>query len=302
MQQKWGSVPSIKLIPLCPADAPEMFGILSAPEIYIDMEDAPPCSVDALRERYQFLAKQESPDKTETWLNWIIRVEESKDALGFVQATVKKSSNVALIAFVLNPQFWGHGLATKAVSVMLKTLNQDFGVNVFRATVNDSNLRSVKLLRRFGFRDVGNSPIEGGKIELAFELTIHTHRSQFGWDGDSGIGDRLITQIIIGAKTSTAAPLDLYTDTELREIRGSVGKLATVTDKDGNPRCNIIITDVFETTFGNPDPRLVRGEGYGTDASEFQRSHERAWGDLVVQGRLTLDASTILMVELFERA
>lgn len=125
--------------------------------------------------------------------------------------------------------------------------------------------------------------------------------SVFGWEGDNGIGERLIAQIIEGTKTATAGPLSLYTQNELDEIRQSIGKPVTVTDKDGNPRCHIRITEVFETTFGNPDPRLVKGEGYGTDVAAFQDSHAQAWADLVAQGLLKLNADTVLVVELFQR-
>jgi uncharacterized protein YhfF len=125
--------------------------------------------------------------------------------------------------------------------------------------------------------------------------------SVFGWEGDNGLGERLIAQIIEGTKTSTAGPLSLYSQAELADLQQSVGMPVTVTDKNGNPRCNIRITDVFETTFGNPDPRLVAGEGYGTDVRAFQLAHEQAWADLVAQGLLKLKADTVLVVELFER-
>jgi uncharacterized protein YhfF/RimJ/RimL family protein N-acetyltransferase len=292
---------SIRLTPLSPVDAVEMFDVLAPLEIYSEMEEAPPPSIAALTQRYQSLARQESPDEKQAWLNWVIRDDETDKAMGFVQATIERSSNVALIAYVVNPRSWGKGIATKAVSKMLKSLNQDYGVTQFRATVNDSNARSIKLLRQFGFGEIARTPIAGGKMELVLEFQMHSRRSQFGWEGDNGIGELLIAQIIAGSKTATAAPLSLYTDAEWIELRESVGKPVTVNDKDGNPRCNIRITNVIETTFGNPDPRLVKGEGYGTDAKAFQRSHETAWADLVAQGRLKLDASTVLAVELFER-
>jgi uncharacterized protein YhfF/RimJ/RimL family protein N-acetyltransferase len=292
---------NIKLTVLSPADAAEMFEVLGPPEIYSDMDEAPPTSIDALTKRYTFLAGQESPDKKQTWLNWIIRDEADNRAMGDVQATIERSTQVSLIAYSLNPRFWGKGIATQAVSMMLKTLNQDYGIRHFAATVNDTNLRSIKLLQKFGFHEISRTPIEDGKIELAFEFQIHSRRSLFGWDGDNGMGERLIAQIIEGTKTSTAGPLSLYTQAELADLRQSVGTPVTVTDKDGNPRCNIRITEVFETPFGNPDPRLVAGEGYGTDVKGFQLSHETAWADLVAQGQLKLDGDTLLVVELFER-
>ena len=130
-------------------------------------------------------------------------------------------------------------------------------------------------------------------------MKIYENKSQFGWPNDEGIGERLIQQIILGKKTATAAPKSLYSDSELTAIYGSIGKPATVVDKDEKPRCNIQILDVFETTFGTPDPRLVTGEGYGSDAESFRDSHRRAWNDLVETDKLVLNDQTVLIVEIF---
>jgi uncharacterized protein YhfF len=55
---------------------------------------------------------------------------------------------------------------------------------------------------------------------------------------------------------------------------------------------------VFETTFGNPDLRLVQGEGYGNNVKEFQEDHRKAWKDDIDHG-FDLNDNTILIVELF---
>lgn len=133
-------------------------------------------------------------------------------------------------------------------------------------------------------------------------MKIHPGKSQFGWENDGGIGERLIQQIMSGIKTATASPKALCSPEELRELYESRGQFLTVTDKDDRPRCNIRIIDVFETTFGKPDSRLIAGEGYGTDIKAFQDSHHRAWDDLFVERSLTLSNETVLVVELFELA
>ena len=130
-------------------------------------------------------------------------------------------------------------------------------------------------------------------------MKIHEYKSQFGWPDDNGVGEQLIQQIIDGKKTATAGPKSLYSQAELADTLNCAGKPATVVDKNGKPRCNILITEVFETTFGLPNPRLVQGEGYGTDAEAFKQSHRTAWADLISSGKLALDDDTILIVELF---
>ena len=120
----------------------------------------------------------------------------------------------------------------------------------------------------------------------------------FGWENDNGIGEKLIQQILIGEKTATCAPKEEYSEDELEEMFEPVGKVFTVFDKEGNARCNVKLKEVFETTFGNPDLRLVRGEGNGEDIKTFQEEHKAAWQNIGIE----LKEETVLVVELFELA
>ena len=130
-------------------------------------------------------------------------------------------------------------------------------------------------------------------------MMIHNDQYSYGWEGDNGLGERLIQQIIDGKKTATAGPKVSYTPEELEGIYGLVGKVCTVTDRFGTPRCNVRHLAVFETTFGNPDPRLVQGEGDGEDVEKFQTDHTKAWEGMAAEG-IPLTDDTILVVELFE--
>ncbi len=130
-------------------------------------------------------------------------------------------------------------------------------------------------------------------------MFIHEDKYHYGWDGDNGIGERIIQQIIEGTKTATCAPKVSYTPDELKVTYALVGKVCTVTDRFGTPRCNVHHLEVFETTFGNPDPRLVRGECDGNDVEKFKREHNKAWNGMATVGNPLTD-DTILIVELFE--
>jgi uncharacterized protein YhfF len=125
--------------------------------------------------------------------------------------------------------------------------------------------------------------------------------SQFGWENDGGAGERLIQQILSGAKTATACPKIFYETKDLDELRAGVGRLLTVVDKHDRPRCVIRQLAVFETTYGAPDPRLVAGE-VCADAAEFRRGHEHVWDDLFAKEGSSLRDDTVLVVELFELA
>ncbi len=76
-------------IPLKEEHAEAMFGVLQDANLYCHIDDRPPASIDALRRRYRSLARGRSKDSSETWLNWIIFLKHSNEAIGYYQATVK---------------------------------------------------------------------------------------------------------------------------------------------------------------------------------------------------------------------
>jgi len=133
------------------------------------------------------------------------------------------------------------------------------------------------------------------------KLIVNPNKSYFGWENDNGIGEKLINQILQGQKTATCSPKELYTAEELEELLQMKGQHVTVMDKFDNPRCNIYMIDIFETTFGHSDPRLIEGESCsnGHDVDVFKAQHTRAWKEEIEEGFL-LNDDTILMVELFK--
>lgn len=131
-------------------------------------------------------------------------------------------------------------------------------------------------------------------------MLIYERKSEFGWEGDNGLGGRLIQQIIEGKKTATCAPLFSYTEEELAAVLKSKGEILTVIDKEKRPWCNIRMLDVFQTPFGNPDLRLVRGEGDGEDIAKFKQDHQQDWRDWLAAEEYSLTDETMLVVEVFE--
>lgn len=119
---------------------------------------------------------------------------------------------------------------------------------------------------------------------------------QFGWEDDGGLGDELIRQVLASTKTATCCPKSLYEQGDLQLITSHVGRVIDLTDKDDIRRGRVRLVEVFETTWKNPDSRLVRGEGYATTA-EFQLDHADVWNEWL-GGAPTPDL--ILLVEVFE--
>jgi uncharacterized protein YhfF len=124
---------------------------------------------------------------------------------------------------------------------------------------------------------------------------------EFGWEDDGGLGELLIAQTLAGTKTATCGFKRQYSDDELRQVRASVGRTIPVVDHRGAVRAHIRILDVFETPFGDPDPRLVRGEGDGGDVVRFQADHRAAWRATVGED-VPLPDDEPLVVELYELA
>ena len=126
------------------------------------------------------------------------------------------------------------------------------------------------------------------------------YRLEFGWDGDGGLGERLIREVIEGEKTATCAPRSDYTEEELAEVVASRGEVIDVVDENDEPRCRVRMLAVYETTFGLPAPGVVRGEGFGDDAEAFRQDHREAWaGEMEEEGN-PLSDHTVLVVEEFE--
>lgn len=138
----------LTLEPQLPAHAEAMFAVLSDLAIY-RFGNAPPVSLDGLRQRYERLAAGQSPDGHEHWLNWVVRLPGGALA-GYVQATIDADGQAA-VGYELGSEFWGRGLGTQAVARMIDELQAHYRIQGLRASLNPANLRSMRLLRRLGF-------------------------------------------------------------------------------------------------------------------------------------------------------
>ena len=95
----------LTLTPLDQLDAVPMVGVLADPALYTFTGGDPP-TVEELTERYRFQSSG-SPRDTETWHNWIIRLDGN--AIGQVQATV--IGDAADLAWIVGIRWQGRGYA-----------------------------------------------------------------------------------------------------------------------------------------------------------------------------------------------
>jgi RimJ/RimL family protein N-acetyltransferase len=151
----------VKLEPQTARHAEELFPLLADPSLYVFLDVPPPESLESLRERFRQLETRRSPDGTEVWLNWVIRMG-SGQAVGFVQATLRGDG--ADIAFVVSRAHWGRGVARRATEAMVEELSRSYGVKRIFATASRGNVRSMRLLKRLGLSAVEPSSYPGRKV------------------------------------------------------------------------------------------------------------------------------------------
>lgn len=76
--------------------AEELFDLYSDPRLYTFTPQDPPASLEALAARYRFLEARQSPDGSEQWLNWAVRVKLTQSCIGCVQITLSQDGRAQL--------------------------------------------------------------------------------------------------------------------------------------------------------------------------------------------------------------
>ena len=144
-----GGEMEIELEPLRLDHAEGMFEGLGDPAGYVFLPDDPPTDAVALRAIYFRQIVGHSRDGSERWLNWVARRPSGGALVGYTQATVR--DRIAQIAYHIFPSYWGQGLGTVAVQMMLRILDERGLVDEARALVDTRNEASLALLRKLGF-------------------------------------------------------------------------------------------------------------------------------------------------------
>lgn len=123
---------------------------------------------------------------------------------------------------------------------------------------------------------------------------------QLGFAEDDGLGELLVERLLAGSLRVLWEPVDLLDEEDAEAMRDGEGDVLTVVDSDGEPACNVRVLEVFTTTWGDPDPRLVAGEGYGEDVTAWRRFVEPALAAGLAAAGIELDEDTELLVQQVE--
>ena len=135
--------------------AQELKHCLCDPKVYENVDDGIAPTFDEL---LQSFASRElgSPEQRgdETWIDYVVRVKESRVAIGRVEATVIK--NRAEVAYMLGVSYWRQGYGSESLTWLQHFLRKNYGVEEFWATVTPGNEASKGLLLKHNYVEVSD--------------------------------------------------------------------------------------------------------------------------------------------------
>ncbi len=148
--------------PIQPWHAHLLYENLTDERLYQFIPIDPPDSVDALETRYRKLSSRRSPDGSEVWLNFAMRLRQDgarKNAgyVGTLEATVYQNRS-AYLAYTVFVPLWRRGYAREGCGRLLRHLAEDYGTQVVTAEMDTRNAASVSLAESLGFERVGFTP------------------------------------------------------------------------------------------------------------------------------------------------
>lgn len=143
------------LEPLVVEHAAEMVHVLAPEELYAFTGGEPP-SDGELEARYVRQIVGHSPSGDAGWLNWIIRANDSSQAIGYIQATLTREDGVlsAELAWLVTPDAQHGGVASEAARAMLAWLRAQ-QVQRVTASIHPDHHASARVAQRLGLEPTG---------------------------------------------------------------------------------------------------------------------------------------------------
>jgi len=148
-----GTTERLVIEPLAPEHATGLFAALDDLRVGTHIGGPDVTTLEALERRIAALLSA-APDGEE-WRNWVVRHDGI--IVGRLEATLH--DDIAEVAYVFGPAWWGRGFATEGARWMVDHLDGD--VSQQWATVLPANGPSIALLQRLGFdaADAESAPV-----------------------------------------------------------------------------------------------------------------------------------------------
>jgi RimJ/RimL family protein N-acetyltransferase len=162
-QQAELGTPRLRLTAVRAADAEEMAVVLGDPRLHEFIGGAPLAAAE-LRAQYRRWAAG-SGDPAEVWMNWVVRLRATGDAVGFVQATVTRpqgGSPAAEVAWVIGMPWQGHSYAAEAAAALVAWL-ASAGVPEISACIHPQHRASERVAERAGL-EATNAMVNGERV------------------------------------------------------------------------------------------------------------------------------------------
>jgi RimJ/RimL family protein N-acetyltransferase len=146
----------LRIAPLRPADAAELFAALDHPDVGRYIGGPESTSADATRHRIERVNAGPPPGRYgQRWWNFVVRRASDDVVIGRLEATTY--GDWGEIAYVFDPRTWGAGYATEGTTWLLQLL-ADHGISQVWAAVHPDNAASIALLSRLGFERRDHAP------------------------------------------------------------------------------------------------------------------------------------------------
>ncbi len=134
---------------LLPSDSSAIFAIRSNPKVakYLDRS-----LYQTIEESENFINKISNGIKNNEWLYWGLCLPEDNEVIGTIclwQFDANYSS--ADIGYELLPNFQGKGIIQEAITAVINFAFTELKLKSISAEVSSDNLKSVKILKKFGF-------------------------------------------------------------------------------------------------------------------------------------------------------
>ena len=150
------------LAPMSVSDAAELHALLWSPDARTGTDDGPAASLRDVRARIRRWERRRSPDGSEIWLNWTLRLNHDQTVVGRMQATV--ADRWADLAWVIGRRLRNQGYATEAGRCIAVWLVELFSVDEVRATIHPDNTASQRVATKVGLRRGGERTSDGDEV------------------------------------------------------------------------------------------------------------------------------------------
>ncbi|MDQ6948053.1 MAG: GNAT family N-acetyltransferase [Actinomycetota bacterium] len=159
----------LELQPLRSDDADEMAPLLGDLRLHAFIGGTSETR-EQLRARFERQVEGRSPNRSERWFNWIVRLLDNSVAVGLMQATVRQQNCLLVgeVAWVIGVEYQGHGYAGEAAQAMVAWLEQQ-GLDVVIAHIHPQHMASSSVARVIGLAPT-SAFVDG---EVRWERSIH---------------------------------------------------------------------------------------------------------------------------------